>query len=428
MTGEPAKRTETHTNISSLQLRLRRSESPKDRALLLDAIFEAEQQLKLEAAPVSGRGDPVDVRALQEVLREDEVVFEYVLSQPKSFCLVISNSELTPVTLNGGRQIQDKVERYLSVIRSGEADRRLGKELFDSLVRPMSAHLEQKSRLIIVPDGNLHWLPFETLVGPDGKYLLQSHAVTAVPSSTVLHLLRTRERPEERMLPILAVGNVVYESTSRVQHIDTTRGLYDIDGERFGSLPSTLKEVSELAKIAGAKTVLLVGEQATEASFKSQPLSMFKVLHLALHGIASTKYPERAALVFSQPAGSKEDGLLQAWEIGQLSLAADLVTLSACNTGVGRLEGQEGVANLVRAFLFAGARSVAASQWSVDDVFTAALMRRFYTRLAEGLDRASALRMAKLDLIERHGAEITPYYWAAFTLVGKGSMPTVFTR
>jgi CHAT domain-containing protein len=104
------------------------------------------------------------------------------------------------------------------------------------------------------------------------------------------------------------------------------------------------------------------------------------------------------------------------------------VTLSACNTGVGRLEGQEGVANLVRAFLFAGARSVAASQWAVDDVFTAALMRRFYTRLAEGLDRASALRMAKLDLIERHGAEITPYYWAAFTLVGEGSMPTEFTR
>jgi CHAT domain-containing protein len=104
------------------------------------------------------------------------------------------------------------------------------------------------------------------------------------------------------------------------------------------------------------------------------------------------------------------------------------VTLSACNTGGGHLEGQEGVANLVRAFLFAGARSVAASQWAVDDVFTAALMRRFYTRLAEGVDRASALRRAKLDLIERHGAEITPYYWAAFTLVGEGSMPTEFTR
>lgn len=117
-------------------------------------------------------------------------------------------------------------------------------------------------------------------------------------------------------------------------------------------------------------------------------------------------------------AGATEDGLLQPREIMALPIHADLVTLSACETAAGKIQGIEGVASLVRAFLLAGARGVVASLWKADDRFTAALMTRFYTHLATGMDTAAALRTAKLDLIRRYGDRAHPYYWAGFTFTG----------
>jgi len=131
----------------------------------------------------------------------------------------------------------------------------------------------------------------------------------------------------------------------------------------------------------------------------------------------------RAALVLGKDPKSADDGLLQVREILNLRLSAELVTLSACDTAAGRLEGQAGITSLVRAFLLAGARTAVASLWAADDVFTTALMRRFYARLATGADRASALRNAKLEMLERFGDQAVPYYWAGFTMVGDGSRP-----
>jgi CHAT domain-containing protein len=122
---------------------------------------------------------------------------------------------------------------------------------------------------------------------------------------------------------------------------------------------------------------------------------------------------------------SNDDGLLQAREITQLSLAADLVTLSACDTAAGKLEGEEGINGLAEAFLLAGAKSVVGALWNVDDSATEALMKDFYRHLASGEDKAFALRQAKLDYLERLG-DRPPIFWAAFTLVGDGSSPIAF--
>jgi CHAT domain-containing protein len=113
--------------------------------------------------------------------------------------------------------------------------------------------------------------------------------------------------------------------------------------------------------------------------------------------------------------------LLQVREIRDLNLAADLVTLSACDTGVGALEGEEGIANLVRAFLFAGAKSVVASLWTADDRSTRTLMERFYRHIAEGEDKGFALRHAQMDLLAEFGDQALPFYWAGFVMVGDGS-------
>jgi CHAT domain-containing protein len=120
---------------------------------------------------------------------------------------------------------------------------------------------------------------------------------------------------------------------------------------------------------------------------------------------------------------SHDDGLLQVREIIRLRFNADLVTLSACNTGVGKLQGEEGVTNLVEAFLVSGAKAVVASLWSADDMYTSDLMERFYTHIAEGQDKAAALRQAKLDLLAKFGRQVPPYYWGAFVLTGDGGSP-----
>ena len=140
---------------------------------------------------------------------------------------------------------------------------------------------------------------------------------------------------------------------------------------------------------------MLLGEAANEQEVKRQPLQDYQVLHFAVHGILSTKVPTRSALVL-RPAGS-EDGLLQAGEILTLRLRADVVTLSACDTGSGAVHGQDGVSSLVRPFLAAGAHSVVANLWAADDQFSLSLMREFYRRLAAGADVAEALRAGKLQ-------------------------------
>jgi len=166
-----------------------------------------------------------------------------------------------------------------------------------------------------------------------------------------------------------------------------------------------------------------VGQQATESAFKKEPLDQFRILHLAVHGFADTQYPERSALVLAPDPKAGEDGLLQVREITRLRLNAELTTLSACDSGVGKLEGQEGISNLVEAFLAAGSKSVVASLWNADDVSTSALMENFYARLARGEPAASALRETKLDLLAKFGDQLSPYYWAAFIGVGETFSP-----
>ena len=167
----------------------------------------------------------------------------------------------------------------------------------------------------------------------------------------------------------------------------------------------------------------MLGADATEIAFKREPLADFKIIHLAVHGFSDSQFPKRSGIVLGVDKATSDDGLLQVREIIRLRFNADLVTLSACDTGVGKLQGEEGVTDLAEAFLVSGARSVVASLWNTDDTFTHALMDQFYTHIMEGMDQASALQRAKLDLLAKYGNEVSPYYWAAFFLTGDGGSP-----
>ncbi len=179
----------------------------------------------------------------------------------------------------------------------------------------------------------------------------------------------------------------------------------------------------DVNRIVGNDGVLLLGSHATEAAFESEPLADFKIVHLAVHGFANPQFPERSGLVLGASPNAHHDGLLEIPQIMRLHFNADLVTLSACDTGVGKVEGEEGITNLAEAFLVSGARAVVASLWNVDDTFTQALMVRFYTHIAGGVNTATALREAKLDMLAKYGNRVPPFFWGAFVLIGDGGSP-----
>ena len=421
--------------IDQVQLALLREGNPGRRRVLLDTLFASEQLL----APVhttnfslgakGARFKPVPVAELQAALQPGEVLLEYVLSEPQSYCLRVTRTGLDVLALDGGRKrVEDLAEQYLEAVGSRKSEAASSQELFKLLLAPVLTSKDSKSRLIVVPDGKLHLLPFDGLKNPEGNYVLESNVVTYAPSATVFTLLREAPGSDRPEMSFLGIGGVRYSgaalaaaSRSLGLNGDAGDGFFGVDPVMFSNLPGSKQEVVSVAGMLPGPSKLLLDDLATEANFKALQLVDYRVIHLAVHGVGSPQFPDRAALVLGNSGASRQDGLLQAREIRDLSLRADLVVLSACETGNGKLLGIEGIASLERAFLLAGARSVVASLWTADDTYTIALMKRFYQHLVDGFDSGSALRQAKLDLLKEFGDQALPIYWAGFTLVGDGS-------
>jgi CHAT domain-containing protein len=369
---------------------------------------------------------------IQASLRPDEVVLEYVLSEPHSYCVWISSKREGIQVLSAGRQrIEELASKYIEEIRAKGGDIDLAKQLYGALLGSLPTGATRE-RLIVVPDGILNLLPFDALRDSTGAFLLETRTISYAPASTVLTVLRNTKRAQNARHSFLGVGDVSYQNQGHVSSkidkpstikLRVLRGFSDALGTPLYDLPQTREEVVRVSNIVGKDGVVLLGSNATETAFKSEPLTDFKIVHIAAHGFADTQFPERSGLVLGVDPASHDDGLLQVREIIRLRFNADLVTLSACNTGLGKLQGEEGVTNLVEAFLVSGAKAVVASLWSADDTYTATLMERFYTHIAEGQDKAGALRQAKLDLLAKYGKQVPAYYWGAFVLVGDGGSP-----
>jgi CHAT domain-containing protein len=208
--------------------------------------------------------------------------------------------------------------------------------------------------------------------------------------------------------------------TDQPQPATIDREVFDASQPQLRPLPAANGEARTVAGILGGNSVMLLAEAATESALKRQPLGQFRVLHFAVHGLVSTKFPDRSALLLYADPASNEDGFWQAREIARTELNAELVTLSACDVGSGLVVGEEGISNLVRPFLIAGARTVVANLWESDDDFSRGLMREFYSRLAAGMDKGRALQQAKLEMIRKYGQDAaSPRLWAGFIMVGE---------
>jgi CHAT domain-containing protein len=223
-----------------------------------------------------------------------------------------------------------------------------------------------------------------------------------------------RARPAPRRPALLAIANASGPA-SRAQLATAS-----LTGVRaLGALPYAEGEVERAAKRVSGHSQVLTGSGATEYHVKRLPLSDFTVLHFATHAVLDSSAPMRSAVLLG--SGRGEDGLLQAREIFQLPLSADLVVLSACRTAAGRVSSAAGIQSLGRAFMYAGARSVMGTLWDVDDRSTARLMDRFYESAERGGTASEALRAAQLEISGTDPYATAPQ-WAAFVLAGDGAV------
>jgi CHAT domain-containing protein len=391
------------------------------RSRLLDRLWELEvRALHPHELKVSSQAQPVSLRQFQSSLRAGDLAIEYALAPSHSFALAINRGRVALYTLNGRDEIEAAIESQLAAIRSRRDSQAESKVLYDLLLQPVTLFKESKT-VVIIPDGELHLVAFDSLVDLGGRYVIDSHVISYAPSATVHYLLSKPAPRAPVQMKLLAVGGAHYTSSGPGDFTSVLRGLSFFDPAkppRWLALPESLSEVNDIAAEQFGKTLVLSGDDATESAVKRLPLSSFQMLHFAVHSTVDEEFPDRSALVFSPEKSDTEDNLLQAREIIGLDLNAELVTLSACDAGTGRIEGIAGMNSLVQAFLMAGARSVVASTWPADDTFTAALMRRFYANLRQGLDKAQALALAKRELLKTNGPNALPFYWAGFRLVG----------
>jgi CHAT domain-containing protein len=361
-------------------------------------------------------GDQLSLREIQKSLHPSEIILEYVLQEPTSMCLAVSRESVQRIELASRQVIDGEVAAYRKEIVHGRQGTQSARKLYDLLLEPISG-LDQKRQITIIPGGLLHLLPFEALVTRSGDYVINTHTIHYRPSTAATVFNRKIFREADRRCRILAVGDPGSPFPKGM------KSTVFADAPEPGRLHGTRMEVLTIAKSLknAAETVTLLGEDASEASIKTLNLANFNILHFAVHGASDPNHPAGSALVLGSPVDETEDGILRACEVSGLGLTADLVVLSACDTAVGKLSGQDGTSNLVHAFLRAGARTVVGSIWPAEDRSTAHLMIRFYTYLARGMDKGSALRQAKLDFIEKYRESALPVLWAGMLMIGESS-------
>ena len=322
----------------------------------------------------------------------------------------------------------------------------IGKLLYQLLVEPIEADLEGKDTITIMTDGILGFIPFETLIDSQGLYLVEKYNIKYINSMTVSKSLEKRKYSARK--PLLAFGGAVYDNkkydvdmkeyriaASNVKsytHTDRNRGTSSENGyeklniSNWENLPGTLGEVLDIKNIIPNSEVV-TGEAVSEKNIKNLSdlgkLSQYEVLHFATHGLVLTDQPDLSALVLSQYQNSKtnEDGYLQMSEISKLNIKADFVNLSACETGLGRIYGGEGVVGLTQSFLIAGANSVLVSLWKVGDSSTKEFMTSMYKKYKDKKhDLGKTITDIKRGFINGdYGEEYKkPYYWAPFVYYG----------
>lgn len=420
---------------------------------LLTQLLAIEAELKAHSPRYAALTQPAPLGLAEiqtAVTDQSTLLLEYSLGEQRSYVWAVTPNSFSSYELPPRAQIEAAARRcyelltarnqYLKFETVDEKRERVQKAdaeypnaamvLSQMLLGPVTAQLGQK-RLLIVPDGALEYLPFAALSAP-GKQtfspLIVEHEVTSIPSASTLAVLRREleERtPAEKVVAVFAdpVFDKTDERVSGASSHNTGGHHVASDVPALPRLPYTRQEADAILALApptGRKAAL--GFEANRAAVMSDELSKFRIIHFATHSFLDSTHPELSGIALSMldRQGRPQEGFLRAHEVFNLKLAAELVVLSGCRTGLGKEVKGEGLYGMTRGFMYAGAKRVLVSLWDVQDQATARLMSDFYRDLLgpKRPNTAAALRAAQLA-IWRDGRWQAPYYWAGFVLQGE---------
>jgi len=331
------------------------------------------------------------IREIQDRLSDQETLLEYYATERNWFAFVLRREGILAKKL-GSFDLRKEVQEFREALvnpASGDYVRR-SRDLYRKLIEPVSDLLKTK-KLIVVPHGVLHYLPFNALSSGDG-YLIDRMNVRLLPSASVLKFLK--DKVQESDPKVLIIGNPNL-------------------GDPAYDLKYAQEEALAIATLMPKATVLL-RDKAGAASFHKMA-GQFAVIHFAAHGLFDPQNPLESALLLSRDRES--DGRLRVGDLYKITLNADLVTLSACETALGKISQGDEVVGFTRGFLYAGARSIVSSLWKVDDRATKDLMVDLYRSLLK-MGKDEALRQAQLNTKRKYPH---PFYWASFQLIGRAN-------
>lgn len=351
----------------------------------------------------------------QALLAQDEALVEYFLSDSVLYTMVVTR-ETSKVFTAGIDSIREQVEAVRTLLTNPSKFSTLSfqnqwKQRIDylsaKLVSPWQESIPSTKRIIIVPHDVLNYLPFEMLhANKAGDVLVNSIAISYASSASLL-------REQKKMQ---AAGNFFAGFNA------------DYSNQKdLPQLTAAMSEVNSIKDIFGFRSSLF--SAATADDFRREA-ARYKVIHLALHSLVNDEKPMFSRLVFTQTPGS-ENSDITANELYSMELNAEIAVLSACETGLGKLQRGEGMMSLSRAFMYAGVPSTVISLWKVPDQSASLLMTKFYRHLKAGQRKDEALRLAKLEFVEEHPEMSHPFFWAGFIVNGKTdpvSLPYFTTR
>ena len=398
--------------------------------------------------------EPLTLQEIQQqVLDDNTLLLEYSLGEERSYLWAVTKTGITSYSLPPRADIEAAAQEFYKQLNSPqEGSPEVGMKLSQMLLAPVANQLGQK-RLLIIGDGALQSIPFAALPIPEttsppapslqGKGagglgftpLLVQHEIVTLPSASTLAVLRNELKGRSPAAKTVAViADPVFSTkddrflSSQPQQSHTTtlpsevkRSATDI-GVILDRLKYSRTEAETILSLVPAtERSSALDFAASRATATSPDLAQYRMVHFATHGLLNNVHPELSGVVLSlvDEKGADTDGFLRLHDIFNLNLPAELVVLSACETGLGKDVQGEGLVGLTRGFMYAGAKRVVVSLWSVNDTATAELMKRFYQQMLEkGVNPVAALRAAQLEMLKTEQWK-APYYWAAFVVQGE---------
>jgi CHAT domain-containing protein/Tfp pilus assembly protein PilF len=429
---------EDYTNLKYLYLTEKINEQKNKLRIIENELLKIEIYRELRDPEV------ISIDAAAVFCKNGKAIIEYVLSNDPEYllCILIKESGRKIIKFDDNTNYDNLITGLRKTIMPDEnydlpADsitrEQFTSSLYEKLIEPFEKELHGISELIIIPDGILGLVPFDLLrKSKDKPYLCENYSISLVPSVSILNYIMKRDHYSAKE-NFLGIGGVLYTNENEVDYyskIKINSGVNEYFRElglTWEDLPGSLNEILEIEKqvFDSVQTRLLTGIDASERNVKqfsmSGVLADYSNIHFACHGYMDSKLPQNSSIVLSEVSGfidSDEDGYLTMKEIAQLNFNADLVVLSACDTGIGKILPGEGIINLSRAFHIAGCKRVAVTLWQIADDPTSKFMIEMYKRkIKDGESYKEAFRQTKIEFI-RSSEFNEPVFWAPFVLYG----------